>query len=87
MYLNYTQRILQTGVQGQVMCKIIMYLTYLQENFKPVAHRSASVEVSVEVVFLKENMKNTGSGRRTATAARVKRAFILVYSNRLELKT
>ena len=23
----------------------IMYLTYLQENFKPVAHRSASVEV------------------------------------------
>ena len=24
---------------------IIMYLTYLQENFKPVAHRSASVEV------------------------------------------
>ena len=22
-----------------------MYLTYLQENFKPVAHRSASVEV------------------------------------------
>ena len=22
-----------------------LYLTYLQENFKPVAHRSASVEV------------------------------------------
>ncbi len=24
---------------------VIMYLTYLQENFKPVAHQSASVEV------------------------------------------
>ena len=23
----------------------VLYLTYLQENFKPVAHRSASVEV------------------------------------------
>ena len=33
-----------------------MYLTYLQENFKPVAHRSASVEVfgeeDVRVVHL-----------------------------------